>query len=279
MIRKDEMIHEEEILKEQLNAVIEELKRLKTKVPHGAKLRVIQHGNTYQYYMRERGSDTNGRYINKQNIKFAEILAQIEYDEYLEQAIIKQIHHLKEGTKYWEENPFSKAVEEIDIKKRSLIKKHWLMDEEYVEKWLKQDYGKDGISHEMLKYHSRKGVQVRSKSEVIIADLLDEMGIPFLYEKPLRLVSGSVHPDFTLLNIKKRKEVYWEHFGMMDDMEYRNTAFFKIRKYEESGLFQPEDVIWTFETGRYPISTKYLRKMILGLRDSMGYGKRTTHLI
>ncbi|MCR5655259.1 MAG: hypothetical protein K6G07_06440 [Lachnospiraceae bacterium] len=273
MIRIEEVIHEAEILEEQLNTVILELKRLKTKVPNGVKLHVIQHRNKYQYYMRERGSDTNGRYINKQNIGIAEVLAQIEYDEYLEQTLIKKIRHLKEWTESWAENPFPKAIEEIDIKKRGLIRKHWLMDEEYIEEWLGQDYGEDDFSQEMLKYHTRKGVQVRSKSEVIIADLLDEMEIPFLYEKPLKLESGIVHPDFTLLDIGKRKEVYWEHFGMMDDMEYRNTAFFKIRKYEESGLFQPGDVIWTFETGRYPISTKYLRIMILSLRERLGYSK------
>ena len=98
-----------------------------------------------------------------------------------------------------------------------------------------------------------------------------DMSIPFLYEKPLMLKGGTVHPDFTLLNIKDRKEVYWEHFRMMDDMEYRNNAFYKIRSYESSGFYQYESVIWTFETERYPLNIKGIRDMIKELKGRLGY--------
>ena len=74
---------------------------------------------------------------------------------------------------------------------------------------------------------------------MIIADILDEFSVPFLYEKPLQLRGGIVHPDFTLLNIRERREIYWEHFGIMDDTDYRNNAFQKLRNYEASGFKQP----------------------------------------
>lgn len=135
---------------------------------------------------------------------------------------------------------------------------------------------KDGRLHALrhgktYQYYMRNGLRVRSKSEILIADILDEMSIPFLYEKPLLLSSGLYHPDFTLLNIKERKEVYWEHFGMMDDMDYRNSAFKKIRRYEASGLFHPDSFLWTFETGRYPLETKPLRRMVNELKINLGY--------
>ena len=126
---------------------------------------------------------------------------------------------------------------------------------------------KEGIPE----YYTRKGLRVRSKSEVIIADILDELYVPFLYEKPLKLKTGIVHPDFTLLNIKERREVYWEHFGMMDDIEYRNNAMMKIRNYEASGLYQYDSVIWTFETGSYPLNTKDIRRLIIELKKRLGY--------
>jgi hypothetical protein len=53
---------------------------------------------------------------------------------------------------------------------------------------------------------------------------------------------------------------------MMDDKEYRDDAFMKIRKYEENGLFQYDSVIWTFETGKIPLNTRDIRKMIRVLR-------------
>ena len=107
--------------------------------------------------------------------------------------------------------------------------------------------------------------------EMIIADMLDEVQIPFLYEKPLKLGTWTIHPDFTLLDISNRREIYWEHFGMMDDMDYRNDAFSKMGKYEECGFYQYNRLIWTFETGKQPLNTKVLRRMLIQLAKTLGY--------
>ena len=140
----------------------------------------------------------------------------------------------------------------------------------YVENWISTPYEVLQKFEKPTGFYSDNNEQMRSKSEVIIADILDEIEIPFLYEKPLKLKSGIIHPDFTLLNIKERKEVYWEHFGMMDDIEYRNNAFYKIRQYESSGLYQYDSVIWTFETARNPINTKEVRNMVTRLKKIIG---------
>ena len=58
---------------------------------------------------------------------------------------------------------------------------------------------------------------------------------------------------------------------MIDDIEYRNNDLYKIRQYESSGLYQYESVIWTFETGNIPLNTRNLRKMIKGLKETLGY--------
>ena len=56
---------------------------------------------------------------------------------------------------------------------------------------------------------------------------------------------------------------------MMDDREYRDDALMKIREYEENGLFQYDSVMWTFETGKNPLNTRELRKMIKILRTRL----------
>lgn len=62
---------------------------------------------------------------------------------------------------------------------------------------------------------------VRSKSEVIIANMLSERDIPFRYEKPLFAPDGTFYlPDFTVT--WQGEEWYWEHLGRMDQEEYRN---------------------------------------------------------
>jgi hypothetical protein len=62
---------------------------------------------------------------------------------------------------------------------------------------------------------------VRSKSEVIVADALHDLGLPYLYEAPLTF-PGELprHPDFTI-NQPGKPPVYWEHLGMLDLAGYR----------------------------------------------------------
>lgn len=61
---------------------------------------------------------------------------------------------------------------------------------------------------------------VRSKSEVIIANLLHERGIEFRYEKLLYADDGTMYlPDFTLT--WAGEEWYWEHLGRLDLPKYK----------------------------------------------------------
>jgi hypothetical protein len=62
---------------------------------------------------------------------------------------------------------------------------------------------------------------VRSKSEVIVADALHDLGLPYQYEAPLAF-PGELprHPDFTIHQPGSRP-VYWEHLGMLDLAGYR----------------------------------------------------------
>ena len=105
-----------------------------------------------------------------------------------------------------------------------------------------------------------RGERVRSKSELIIANLLSKEGIPYKYECPLRLKGfGTVHPDFTALRRNARREIYWEHLGMMDDPEYTARAVRKISAYILNGFYPGEDLIITAETNASPINIRELR--------------------
>ena len=62
------------------------------------------------------------------------------------------------------------------------------------------------------KLYTSREERVRSKSEIIIADTLSRESIPYRYECPLHIPDvGNIYPDFTVLNVAKRKELYWEH--------------------------------------------------------------------
>jgi len=104
---------------------------------------------------------------------------------------------------------------------------------------------------------------VRSKSEKIIADTLERRGIPYRYEAPLILQDGvTVYPDFSLLNVRRRKEYIWEHLGMMDNEDYARSAVTKLNSYINSGFFPGEQLILTMESQKTPLGTKTIERMI-----------------
>lgn len=245
------------------DATKKQLIQLKSNAPDGTTLRAAIHGESVQYYIRTGGQDKCGTYIKKKDKSFAELLAQIEYNQELLHVIEKEISELQNLQTIPAINPYATALEKINPLKRSLIKTPYVSDEDYCLQWIKQEYHKMGFREDAPEYYTKKGLRVRSKSEIIIAETLDKYEIPYLYEKPIKL-SGNriVHPDFTLLNTNNRKELYWEHFGMMDDIEYRNNAFNKIRDYESNGYYQGVNFIWTMETAKLPISTKAVDCMV-----------------
>lgn len=101
---------------------------------------------------------------------------------------------------------------------------------------------------EALIHRTRKGVAVRSKSEVIVADTLDSLDISYSYEQPLYSISNPKDfrlPDFT---VSFEGDVYyWEHLGMLSVPSYREAWDRKLAWYEDNGyssrLITSEDAL------------------------------------
>lgn len=84
---------------------------------------------------------------------------------------------------------------------------------------------------------------VRSKSEVIIANMLVSEDVPFVYEDPLYASDGTMYlPDFT---VKFRGETYyWEHVGRLDLPAYKAHWEKKEKWYQKNF---PGKLIVTYE--------------------------------
>ena len=138
-----------------------------------------------------------------------------------------------------------------------------LSDEEFVKQWSSIPYKGKEFMDEEKEILTERGERVRSKSEKIIADKLYMLGIPYRYEYPLLLKNNvKIYPDFTILKMPEREEVYLEHFGMMDDIDYVNKAFYKITTFEKNGIYLGVKLFITYETSRTPLNTKNLHGMI-----------------
>lgn len=84
---------------------------------------------------------------------------------------------------------------------------------------------------------------VRSKSEVIIANMLVDRDIPFKYEEPLYAADGTMYlPDFTVTF--RGETYYWEHVGMLYRPDYK-AHWEKKQKWYEKNF--PGQLLVTYE--------------------------------
>ena len=89
---------------------------------------------------------------------------------------------------------------------------------------------------ERLIHKTERGESVRSKSEVIIANLLHSKGINYLYEEPLEVDGVLKLPDFTIPDHDTGETYYWEHLGMLTVPAYRQAWEEKQQWYERHGI-------------------------------------------
>lgn len=102
------------------------------------------------------------------------------------------------------------------------------------------DWYEEGKIHRTL-----ADTMVRSKSEVIIANMLFERNIPFKYEVPLFAPDGTFYlPDFTIT--WRGEEWYWEHLGLLEQDKYHKHWETKKQWYDR---FFPGRLIVTQESG------------------------------
>jgi hypothetical protein len=95
---------------------------------------------------------------------------------------------------------------------------------------------------EGLIHRTARGELVRSKSEVIIANLLHGLDIPYAYEQPFTGRDGSVrYPDFTIDDAETGQKVFLEHLGMMAEPAYRRRWQSKLEWYRAQGVLPIEE--------------------------------------
>lgn len=103
------------------------------------------------------------------------------------------------------------------------------------EEWAQRIYPQSDFKTEQKTLRTTRGLLVRTKAELIIAERLYYFGIPFRYEQVLVFGKYELVPDFTFPSAK-REEFYLEYCGLMDDPDYVNRFLWKRRIYEANGI-------------------------------------------
>lgn len=223
--------------KKKLERLISEVEHELRVAPEG-RLRIAQKRN--QYYLVTEKGDTKGRYLSKKEITLAEALAQRDYNEKLLKRCQENLHILNLFLDLYDYEKIGQLYDGLNSSRRNLVTPKEISWESYAETWQKTPYlGKD----------------------------MPE-GVPYKYEHPLKLKNGrTIYPDFTILPIGQRGEVYLEHFGMMDDDAYRDSFFLKHSTMIQNGYVPGVNYIMTFESEKHPLNTKdlytYLHNFLL----------------
>ena len=120
-----------------------------------------------------------------------------------------------------------------------------------------------GFGKDDPEYYTSSGERVRSKSELLIAEALIRYNIPYRYECPV-YHNGELMgvPDFNCLNVRQRKDYYWEHLGMLADPNYANKNVKKLERYSLANDFDESSLILTMETNKHPLNTKVIEGKI-----------------
>lgn len=248
--------------KNRLQEIINKEKVSLKTAPEGT-LHVSRCRNTVQYYRREAGQPARNVYIPSREIESIRSLAQKSYNQKVLRAAENELKGLQRLENILQKDAPEEIYDKISQERRKLVEPIRLTDEEFVRQWLNRSYDQSAFPKDAPEFYTANGERVRSKSEVIIADLLREMKVPYLYEAPLFLRGALlIHPDFTVLNVRERKEKYFEHFGMMGNISYIENSTERILKYEKSGIFPGDQLIMTFETSKMPLNVKLVRQTI-----------------
>lgn len=214
---------------------------------------------TYQYFI-------NDKYVGKRK-EWSKIkeLARAEYGSKLRVLLEKELKYLKRILET--EIQISALYYKLYEGKRILIEPDILPVSEKIKRFEQEEYqGLPFDENDKTEFYTNRGERVRSKSEKIIADELNRLGIPYRYEKPLKLIADGrikeFYPDFTAMNISTGELKYVEHLGMLDSPVYFKNTLSKLDVYEKNDLLIGRDVILIHESSYRPLNTRVIANYI-----------------
>ncbi len=252
----------EMLLQEQnrLQEIIANTSKTNNSAPEG-RLRISVDQGCVRYY--NCTNDRYGVYIPRNNELLPRKLAQKTYNEAVLKIATARNKLITRCLKDYNDDEIEELFTSLHPERQKLITPVEPTYEQLELKWYSEPYiGKD-FNEGTPVILSEKGERVRSKSEKIIADYFYRNNILYKYEKPLTLAGyGTVYPDFTFFSKRLKKEIYWEHEGMMDNPEYATTAVKKLNSYQLNGILPGERLILTFETEKDVLNSKIVTDLV-----------------
>jgi len=113
--------------------------------------------------------------------------------------------------------------------------------------WANEQYEKYERKDDNTKWQmSTFGMRFRSKSELLIAEMMNKYGVKFRYEQVIHFEDETLAPDFTIKR-KDGKIIYWEHEGLTSSKEYLNRQMRKHQIYAINDIVPWDNLIVTYD--------------------------------
>ena len=252
----------EMLLQEQkhLQSIIAKAGENMASTPEG-RLRIsVDHGVARYYQCID---DRYGEYISRENIQLPRQLAQKAYNDTVLKTAEARAKHIARCLKDYNDDEIEQIFTSLHTERQKLVIPVEPTFSQLQEQWYSEPYVGKAFKEGTPVILTEKGERVRSKSEKILADYFYRNNILYRYEKPLNLVGyRTVYPDFTFLSRQLRREIYWEHEGMVDKPEYAIKAVKKLNSYQMNGILPGERLILTFETEQDVLNSKIVSDLV-----------------
>ena len=259
-----------EIYKEQLQKIMYIHNQMKAKYikelkssPKG-KLIGYLHKGKHQYYHSQTVNNIYTRRGIGKNDYLKKQLARKRYIEKVLPIIENNIKALETAL-----NNYQIITPEIIIDKMSAVYKSlpqsYFTDKsilpEELELWMNEPFDQSTFNlHEKIHTTSR-GLKVRTKAELLIAEILYMYNIAFRYEQRLYIRNRRYAPDFTI-KLPDGKIIYWEHAGKTHDTGYMYDHYDKLRFYLYKGIVPGENLILTYDAINGDFNTQIIHSEI-----------------
>jgi len=106
------------------------------------------------------------------------------------------------------------------------------------------------------------GTAVKSRAELILYEYFSSQNLNHIYEKPLLVDGETWYPDFSFLRESDGDVIIWEHFGMMNDPDYRNGALYKMDRYAGAGFLPFRNLVITYDFGGDNIDLPHVHQLL-----------------
>lgn len=250
---------------EQYEVQILQLKSYLEKLP-GEHIYAHKRKDKYIYCLRTR--DAQGRlhekYLASKQEKYIKACCENFYLRKLIFVIEKELHILQLFKRNYKPNEKFEVWDSLPEAYKQYVQQRFRDNKTVCHDWEYAEFESNNFPNTNANlYKTKKGEIVRSRIELIVADMLYDLGIPYRYECMLSLASGDVYPDFTIMHPETLELYYIEIFGMMDKPEYEQAAFTKIAKYAASDVYQ--NLLMFFDHKNAPISPSNIKKSLINM--------------